>query len=193
MNRYARWGFAIALMPLAACASNTPPAAPAAPPGPPPLAASDAAFIQMAAQGGMTEIQLGQLAEQTSKSRAVKAFARHMIKDHTANNDQLKQIATTKGATVPTSLNDQQQATMTKLQGEKGRKFDHDYIASQVQGHEQMLSAFQTEASSGGDPDLKSFAAQTVPVIQEHLKDAEKLAGPMHHGMMHHHRKSSAS
>jgi putative membrane protein len=193
MNRYARWGFAIALMPLAACASHTPPATPPAPPGPPPLAASDAAFIQTAAQGGMAEIQTGQLAEQTSKSRAVKAFAEHMIKDHTANNDQLKQIATTKGATVPASVNDEQQATMTKLQGEKGRKFDHDYIAAQVQGHEQMLSAFQTEASSGTDPDLKSFAAQTVPVIQEHLKDAEKLAGPAHGKMMHHHHKSSAS
>ena len=193
MNRIARWGFVLALMPLAACASSTPPAPPPAPPGPPPLAAADASFIETAAQGGMAEIQMAQLAEQTSRSRAVKTFAEMMIKDHTAADDQLKQIAIGKGATVPTAVSDDQQKTLTMLQGEKGRKFDHDYIASQVQGHEAMLSAFQGEAASGTDPDLKGFASQTVPVIQQHLDAAQKLAGAGHHKMMHHHRSSSAS
>ena len=193
MNATARWAFVLALMPLAACASNPPPKPPAAPPGPPPLAAGDASFIQTAAQGGMAEVQMGQLAEQTSRNKAVKAFAEHMIKDHTANNDQLKQLATSKGATVPTSVDEEQQKSLTMLQGEKGRKFDHDYIATQVQDHTAMLSAFQTEADSGTDPDLKSFAAQTIPVLQEHLKEADKLAGPAHHRMMHHHHHKSSS
>ena len=194
MNHVARWGFALALMPLAACASSTPPAAPVAPPGPPPLAASDASFIQMAAQGGMAEVQMGELAEQTSKSRAVKAYAAQMIKDHTPNNDQLKQLATSKGATVPATLSDDQQKTLTMLQGEKGRKFDHDYLQAQVQGHSEMLSAFQTEAASGTDPDLKSFAASTTPVVQDHLTKAQKLSSPTQHKMMHHrHHVTSAS
>ena len=194
MNRVARWGFALALMPLAACASNTPPAAPVAPPGPPPLAASDASFIEMAAQGGMAEVQMGQLAEQTSKSHAVKAYAAQMIKDHEPNNDQLKQLATSKGATVPTTLSDEQQKTLTMLQGEKGRKFDHDYLQAQVEGHTAMLSTFQTEAASGTDPDLKSFAASTEPVVQDHLTKAQKLSSPMHHKMMHRrHHVTSAS
>ena len=195
MNRYARWGFALALMPLAACASNPPPAPPA-PVGPPPLAAADASFIQTAAQGGMAEVQMAQLAEQNSKSKSVKAYADQMIKDHTPANDQLKQIATTKGATVPAGVNDDQQKMMAMLQGEKGRKFDHDYIAGQIAGHQDMLTAFQTEAASGTDTDLKSFASQTVPTIQEHLTAAQKLASPMHHHKMmhhHHHTKTDAS
>ena len=194
MNRLTRWGLLLALAPLAACASNPPPAAPAAPPVPPPLASGDANFVQVAAQGGMAEVQMGQLAEQTSKSSKVKAYAEQMIKDHTPANEQLKQLATAKGATVPAGLSDEQNKTLTMLQGEKGRKFDHDYAAAQVQGHSDMLSTFQTEASSGTDPDLKSFAAQTVPTIQQHLTDAQKLAAaPMHHRMMKHHRQTSAS
>ncbi len=195
MNQYARWGFVLALMPLAACASSTPPPAPpAAPPGPPPLAAADASFIQTAAQGGMAEVQMAQLAEQTSKSRAVKQFAEHMIADHTTANNQLKQIAANKGATVPPDVNSEQQQALAKLQGEKGRMFDHDYIMGQVTDHQAMLSAFQTEAASGSDPDLKSFAAQTVPIIQEHLTAAQKLEGtPRHAAMRHHHHVSSAS
>ena len=193
MNRFARWGFAAALMPLAACASNTPPPAPAVPPGPPPLAAADASFIQMAAQGGMAEVQMGQLAEQTSKSRAIKAYAAQMIKDHTPNNDQLKQLATSKGAVVPTTLSDEQQKTLAMLQGEKGRKFDHDYLQAQVTGHTEMLSTFQTEAASGTDSDLKSFAAATTPTVQDHLTKAQKLSAPMHHKMMHHHHVTKTS
>ncbi len=194
MNRLTRWGLLLALAPLAACASNPPPAPPAAPPGPPPLASNDASFVQVAAQGGMAEVQMGQLADQTSKSRKVKMFAEQMIKDHTPANEQLKQLAVAKGASLPTGLSDEQNKTLTMLQGEKGRKFDHDYAAAQVQGHSDMLSAFQTEAASGTDPDLKSFAAQTVPTIQQHLAEAHKLQGaPMHHRMMKHHHQTSAS
>ena len=194
MNHTARWAFVLALMPLAACASNTPPPPPAAPPGPPPLAAGDASFIQTAAQGGMAEIQMAQLAEQNSRSKAVKAYAEQMIKDHTANDDQLKQIATAKGATLPAGVNDDQQKAMTALQGENGRRFDHDYVAAQVEDHTAMLSTFQTEAASGTDADLKSFAAQTVPVVQEHLTEAQKLSSPARHGTMRHrHRHSNAS
>ena len=193
MNRFARWGLTLALLPLAACASNPPPAPPAAPSVPPPLSAADASFVQMAAQGGMAEIQMGQLADSTSKSKAVKAYAEQMIKDHTTANDQLKQIATAKGAVLPTGVNDEQQKTMTMLQGEKGRKFDHDYIASQVEDHTTMVSTFQTESTSSSDPDLKNFAATTLPIVQEHLTEAQKLAAPTSHKMMHHHHKHVAS
>lgn len=192
MNRFARWGFALALLPVAACADNKPPAPPAAPPGPPPLAAADAQFIQDAAQGGMAEVQMAQVAQTASRNPKVKAYASQMISDHTPNNDQLKQLATTKGATVPTALNDMQTQQLSALQNEKGRKFDHDYIADQVQDHATMLAMFQTEAQSGTDPDLKAFAAQTVPVIQNHLDEAKKLqttggSGAAHHGR--HHKK----
>lgn len=187
MNRYTRWGLALALMPLAAC--STTPVAPPMPPGPPPLAAADASFIQTAAQGGMAEVQMAQVADQNSMRRSVKAYADHMIKDHTAANDQLKQIATTKGATVPASVSDEQQKMLTMLQGEKGRKFDHDYIMAQIDDHKQMLMLFQTEAASGTDPDLKSFAAQTAPTVQEHLTEAQKLSALGGHRMMRHHKK----
>ncbi len=192
MNTYARWGFALALLPLAACASNPPPAAPVAAPMPPPLAAADASFIQTAAQGGMAEIQMGQLADQNSSSPRVKAFADQMIKDHTAGDAQLKQIATAKGAVMPAGPNDDQQKMMATLQGEKGRKFDHDYVAGQIAGHQAMLEAYQTEAASGTDTDLKSFAAQTVPIVQQHLTMAQKLATPMHHHAMRHHHHANA-
>lgn len=193
MNRYTRWGFALVLLPIAACASNPPPPAPvAAPVGPPPLAASDATFIQDAAQGGLAEIQEAQLAQKMSHNPKVKAYASRMITDHTQADSQLSSIATSKGATVPTSPNDMQMQQMTALQSEKGHKFDHDYIADQITDHTMMLQMFQTEATSSTDPDLKKFAADTTPIIQSHLDMAKAITKPMHKGMMHHHHHASA-
>ncbi|NPD69164.1 DUF4142 domain-containing protein [Lichenicola cladoniae] len=193
MNRYARWGIALVILPMAACANQSTPA-PMTPPGPPPLAAADATFIQDAAQGGLAEVQAGQLAQSKARSSRVKAYGAKMVADHTPANDQLKQIATAKGAMVPTAPNDMQMQQMTALQADMGRKFDHDYIEDQIAGHTAMLQLFQTEAASGTDPDLKKFAADTVPVVQAHLDAANALEhGGMHKGMhkgMHHHTAS---
>lgn len=193
MNRLTRWGAALIILPMAACASN-PPAPPAEPPAPPPLAAADASFVTAAAQGGMAEIQAAQLALSTSKSPKVKAYAQKMITDHTQADDQLKQIATSKSVTLPTAPNDTQMQQMTTLQGEKGRKFDHDYLVDQVADHQQQLLLMQTEASSGTDPDLKKFAADTTPIVQSHLDMATAMVkGPMHKattGMHRHHHTS---
>ncbi len=188
MNRTIRWGFALALLPLAACADNPPAPAPTVPAGPPPLAAADAAFITAAAQGGLAEIQEAQLAQTMSHNARVRAFASKMTTDHSKVDDQLKQIAMTKGVMLPTAPSDMQMQQMTTLQGLMGHKFDHEYIADQVSDHQQMLQLFQTEAQTGTDPDLKTFAANSVPVLQSHLDAANALAKPsmMHRSMRHH-------
>src|SRR5437762_1737658 len=68
------------------------------------LASDDRKFIEKAAQGGMAEVQLGQLAAQKASSDQVKQFAKKMVDDHGKANDQLKQIASAKGVTMPTDL-----------------------------------------------------------------------------------------
>ncbi len=190
MNRPTRWGCVLALMPLVACASR-PLSAPPLPPAP--LASADASFIQTAGQGGMAEVQMAQLAEQTSKDAAVKAYAGRMIGDHAAHDDQLRQIVARKGAVMPSALSDAQQKTLTMLQGEQGARFDHEYAAAQVEGHDAMLSAFRTEAASGSDAELKSFASQGEPMIRQHLTAAQELAATAPRAAMHRHHHPKAS
>ncbi len=178
-----------AMLPIAACSSDKPqPVATEAPP-PPAVAAADQSFAMTAAAGGLAEIQAAQLAQTKDKRGSVKAYADLMIKDHTTADQQLMQIAQQKGITLPTAPTDEQEAMYTKLQGETGREFNHDYVAGQVEDHKSMLATFQAEAQNGADPDLKAFATQTVPIIQHHLTVAEKLYGrgmPTHHHVRHH-------
>ena len=46
---------------------------------------------------------------------------------------------------------------------------------SQVQGHSDAVMLFTDYAQSGKDADLKKFATETLPTIQQHLSMAQTL------------------
>jgi putative membrane protein len=140
------------------------------------LSSSDKAFVEKAAQGGVAEVQMAQLAQQKADNADVKQFAQTMIDEHTPNNEQLVKLATSKGLTPPTDPSAMQQKMMTHLQGLSGSPFDKAYIKGQVKAHTVMLKLFQSEAKTTRDPELKSFATETTTAIEHHLSMAQGLA-----------------
>jgi putative membrane protein len=137
------------------------------------MKSADTKFATDAAQGGMAEVQLGQLAAQKASNADVKAFGQHMIDDHTKANDELKSVAEKEGMTLPTSLDPKDQALMSKLQNLSGPAFDKAYMKAMVSDHEKDVKEFQKEANDGKDPQLKDFASKTLPVLQSHLDMAK--------------------
>lgn len=133
------------------------------------LSAADKKFVMKAASSGMAEVQAAQIAQQKSQDPKIKEFAAKMITDHTANNSQLATLAGQKGVTVPTALDDKDQAEIDKLNKLNEPKFDKIYLNGQIKDHKSMLALLQKEAKSGKDADLKSFAEQTIPVVQSHI------------------------
>ncbi|MBE9104541.1 DUF4142 domain-containing protein [Nostoc cf. edaphicum LEGE 07299] len=157
--------------------SPSPSASPATP-GQNNLSSVDRQFMTEAAQGGLAEVQLGQLASQRGASDAVKQHGQRMVQDHTLVNNQLKQLATQKGVTLPTSLNSKNKQIQQSLSKLSGARFDREYLNQMLQNHEKDVSVFQTEAEQGQDPDVKAFAAQTLPILQEHLQQVRSLVNP---------------
>jgi putative membrane protein len=137
---------------------------------------SDRKFMDKAAQGGMAEVELGQLAQQNGQSAEVKAFGKRMVDDHSKANDQLKQLASQKGVSLPTSLNAKDQATKDKLSKMQGAAFDKAYMKDMVADHKQDVAEFKHESMAAHDPELKSWAGQTLPTLESHLQEAEKIA-----------------
>lgn len=140
------------------------------------LSAADQTFVKKAAQGGMAEVELGKLATQKASSEDVKKFGQRMVDDHTKANDQLKQIAGNKGVTLPTGLDSKDQALKDRLSKLDGEKFDQAYMKNMVRDHTKDVSEFRKESTSGKDSDLKSFASQTLPTLEDHLKEAKNIA-----------------
>src|SRR5664280_238274 len=131
---------------------------------------ADKNFILAAAQGGMTEVKLGELAAQNGKRDDVKAFGQMMVKDHSAINDDLKALAAQKGVTLPDSLDAKHQAMVDKMAALKGSEFDDAYIASMINDHKADAKEFKAEAAETNDADIKSFLGKSIPVVDEHLQ-----------------------
>ncbi len=137
---------------------------------------ADNKFAREAATGGMEEVELGKIAVRNASNEKVKAFGQRMVDDHSKANDQLMMIASKNNITLPTSLDAKQKADVDRLSAMTGAAFDKAYMRDMVQDHEKDIAEFQKESSSGKNPDLKNFAASTLPTLQMHLqmaKDAE--------------------
>jgi putative membrane protein len=139
------------------------------------LGREDLAFARKAAQGGLGEVELGQLAQQRASSPDVKQFAQRMVTDHQQANAQLEAIATGKGVTMPKTIDPDQRKLRVRLEKENGTAFDRAYIRGMVQDHRKDVKLFQREAQSGKDPELRSFAQQTLPILQEHLQMVQQI------------------
>lgn len=136
----------------------------------------DASFYKHIAEGGIAEVDAGNLAEEKATDPKVKDFAGMMVKDHTAANDKLKALADSKGIKLPTSASVAQMATEAKLKVLSGQTFDDSYIKGQVKAHQQTIALLKKEIASGQDADAKSFAQSILPTVRSHLKAANALA-----------------
>ena len=137
----------------------------------------DKGFAQKAATGGQAEVALGQLAQQKASDPRVKEFAQRMVADHTNANQQLQQIASKKDLDLPTIIPTEAQEEQDKLSKLSGKVFDQEYIRYEVQDHQQDVQDFQKAQNEVSDPDLKQFASQTLPIIEQHLKMAQQIEG----------------
>ena len=139
------------------------------------LASSDRKFIMKAAEGGMAEVELGQLASQRASDPEVKQFAQRMVADHTKANDQLKQLAAGKNVPLPTDLPAAAKRERDKLSKLSGAQFDREYMRHMTSDHKKDTSEFRSAAKSAKDPDVKQFASTTLPTLEEHLQMAQSI------------------
>jgi putative membrane protein len=135
---------------------------------------ADRKFAMMVAQTDLAEIQLGNLALQKSTNDEVKKIAQKLVDDHTKTSAALKQIASSKGLTLPTEPDAKHKALATKLEGESGEQFDKDFLSANSSDHHKVVSSFQKESQSGSDPEIKAFAIQFLPAIQEHSQTIDQ-------------------
>lgn len=139
------------------------------------LSEKDKNFAKEAAMGGMAEVELGKLAQQNAQHDEVKQFGARMMQDHGAANQQLMPILSATDVTVPQQLDATHRKTYDRLAKMRGAEFDRAYMRDMVQDHEKTVKKFRQEAQHGNDPDLKAFAQNTLPVLEQHLKLAHEV------------------
>jgi putative membrane protein len=142
---------------------------------PAPLDSSDVDFIRKAAMGGKMEVDLGNIAQTNAANERVKGFGNMMISDHGQANNELRQFAQARNVMLTDSLDKKMQDHMTSMQKMTGKAFDKHYMGMMVDDHVKDVKEFEKASTSAKDPDLRAWAAKTLPVLQKHLDSAKAI------------------
>jgi len=137
-------------------------------------AKADQTFMTKAAGGGIYEVEVSKMAASKAKNADVKAYAEMLVKDHTAANDELKQLASSKGVTLPSDMPSDKKAKMDKLS--KSKDIDRDFIKQVgLDDHKADIALFDKASKDAKDADVKTFFGKTLPKLKDHRAEAEKL------------------
>lgn len=132
-------------------------------------------FISQAAHANLEEIRAGELAGDKAILDGVRQYGQRLIEDHRHNLDRLKQVADTLGCQVPQAMGPHGKALAERLSGMQGHAFDQGFVEAMTAGHRHVIEQFRLAISQLGDGELRDYALQTVPVLDEHLAMAQAL------------------
>ena len=135
----------------------------------------DKKFAKDAALGGMAEVELGKLATEKASRDEIKQFGQKMVDEHTKANDQLKELASKDNIPMPDALDSKHQSRIDKQSKLSGNDFDKAFVKDQLKDHQATVRDFSAEAQSGTDPNVKTFASNMLPALQQHLEQVKNL------------------
>lgn len=158
-----------ALLLLSGCGSE-PPAAAATPQAPQASKAVDTNFLIAATKNGLAQKDFAKLAQKKATEASLRKFATETLQNQDEIDKHLAQFAQTKGVSLPYAMDVQHQRFYHQLESLNGYTFDRAYVERQLQNQTMAIQAFQTEADSGKDPAMRSYAKQQLPVMQDDLR-----------------------
>jgi len=128
----------------------------------------DTSFIKEAAQGNLSEVEVGKLAVERGQNSLVKQLGQRLQDDHAKSNQELTQIAQHTGVTLPDQA--KKEHAMTKLEGKTGTDFDKAFAEHALMDHEKDIRKYQKALQDVKDPQLQAYISKSLPVLRQHLE-----------------------
>lgn len=164
-------------MAMALAGTALPAMAQTPPPPPPPEAKTQAApYVMAAGKSDLYEINSSKIALEKAQRPEVKRYAQMLIDHHQTTTAATMAAARKAGMTPPPpALDDGATASLAELQNAAPGDFDRLYLAQQVPAHQAALDLHRSYGTGGDQPSLRSSANKAVPVVRQHLTDAQRM------------------
>ncbi|MCE7071193.1 DUF4142 domain-containing protein [Dyadobacter sp. CY327] len=135
----------------------------------------DKQFMLAASDGGLFEINAGQVASSKGTTQTIKQFGQEMLDDHTSIKQELMKIAKDANVDLPTTLSSGKQQKLDSLSELSGIAFDTTYIKMVTISHEEAVNLYEIQDKSASNVQLKTFAADKLPRLKAHLEKAKAM------------------
>jgi putative membrane protein len=135
-------------------------------------------FVKQASIAGLFEISSSRLALERAQKAETKEFAERMVQDHTKAAEDLKTAVQAGGldvALIPAALDEEHEEKLSELREESGEEFDKEYLDVQEDAHDKAVRLFRKYADNGSNASLKTFAANTLPLLKQHEERSDEL------------------
>lgn len=133
------------------------------------LSGADQKFLNYAAEDNQAEIQLCLTAEKRALDPALKAFARLMVNDHMEIESRLGAVGNELRADLPDGIGKEGQHTASELLPLRGSEFERKFLQAQIKDHSEDIEKFSAEQRATQNQRIRQFAAETLPILQQHL------------------------
>jgi putative membrane protein len=130
-------------------------------------------FLVDAAEIHMEEVSLGKLAQMQGDNPTVKDLGKKMENEHSKALTELKALASAKNITIPATETQDSRKTIDDIRDETGVEFGKDYSENSVKNHKDAIKLFEKAAEDSEDPEIRSYAAQTLASLRTNLQLAE--------------------
>ena len=128
------------------------------------------AFVRVATETGRREVDSARNALLQLKAPELKRIAELLVSAHNAADARLGKIAAAKQWPVPgPSL------SAAPASGSASGDFDARWTAEMIDGHERALALYRAQAAAGEDKDLRQYARDTLPTLEQHLAELKSL------------------
>ncbi|MGH9416609.1 MAG: DUF4142 domain-containing protein [Terriglobales bacterium] len=123
------------------------------------------------------EINVAQMMQGHTQNQQVKDFADTLVNDHKDAQNKLESAASSANISLKENpaMQKSDQKLQDRLSNEKGAMADQAFVSSQVRDHRAAIRQLQRLEPRVTDPQLKDVVRSTIPVLQKHLDDAQKL------------------
>jgi putative membrane protein len=135
----------------------------------------DASFAREACQMGVTEMEIGKLAAQNTKTKEIREFARKLWQERARSEKEVARLLKKKGLPPEGQLAEERLAVIEKLASLKGRQFDEAFKAQVIRDQEKEVAILTEQAERGDDPDLRAFARGRLEWARQTLAQAHAL------------------
>lgn len=126
-------------------------------------------FLVKAADGSMAEVKLGELAKQKAAHAQVKGIGDMMSADHSKVTEEVKKLASQRNVSLPAAVGADKQKDLDAMAAKTGKDFDKAYVRYMIKDHQEDIDLFKRAIDKVHDADVRTFASNTLPKLQEHL------------------------
>ena len=135
---------------------------------------ADAGFVQEQLKMGQAEVDLGKLAQERGTHPDVKKYGEMMEIDHRMAGEELR-AAVGRATEAPTEAHEAHSDLREELSKLSGPEFDRRYIEEMIDDHEKGIDELEKKAEHADDPQVREWAAKTLPKMRQHLAKAKAV------------------